>query len=138
MHLRCSVIGTERLTKRSLWEWVRNQSNGATVRGFRNHLWNGITTDAFGRLCVAILEQNLHRPGVRHIVPSNQVSKAHLVEAIARKSGRKDIKIEVEDVYPPVNRTLATTDPRFNETLWTAAGFDGPPSIEELIEQFDL
>jgi dTDP-4-dehydrorhamnose reductase len=138
MHLRCSIVGTERSTKRSLWEWVRNQPDGATVRGFRNHLWNGITTDAFGRLCVAILKQDLHCAGVHHIVPSDQVSKAQLVEAIAHKSGRKDIKIEVEDVYPPVNRTLASTNSQFNEKLWAAAGFDRTPSIEDLITQFEL
>jgi len=138
MHLRCSIVGTEASTKRSLWEWVRNQPDGATIRGFGNHLWNGVTTEAFGRICAGIMKHDLHHAGVHHVIPSNQVSKAQLVEAIALKSGRKDIKIEVEDVYPPVNRTLATTNPQFNERVWVAAGFDGPPSVEELIEQFEL
>ncbi len=137
MHLRCSIVGTELTTKRSLWEWVRNQPDGATVRGFRNHLWNGITTDAFGRLCAGILNHDLHRPGVFHVVPKNQVSKAQLVRAIANRSGRDDLKIAIEDVDPPVNRTLATIHPEFIEKLWTSAGYDGAPSIEDLISDYE-
>lgn len=138
MHLRCSIIGTELATKRSLWEWVRSQPFGATVRGFRNHLWNGITTDAFGRLCVGILKHDLHRSGLHHLVPKNQISKAQLVEAIALKSGRRDINIQIEDATPSVNRTLATTNPGFNEELWIAAGYDSVPTIEDLISQYQL
>ena len=138
MHLRCSIVGTELVTKRSLWEWVRSQPIGATVRGFRNHLWNGITTDAFGQLCVGILKNDLHHPGLHHVVPKNQVSKAQLVEAIAHKSGRGDLNIQIEDVIPSVNRTLATTNPKFNEELWFAAGYSGVPTIQDLISQYQL
>ena len=54
MVLRTSIIGEEIHKYASLISWVKSQENGA-VNGFINHLWNGITTNQYGKICMQIL-----------------------------------------------------------------------------------
>ena len=49
-HLRTSIIGPEPAHFVSLLEWFRRQPRGATVNGFVNHHWNGVTTLQFARV----------------------------------------------------------------------------------------
>jgi dTDP-4-dehydrorhamnose reductase len=54
MQLRCSIIGRETKGKKSLLEWVIGQPQGATVPGFTDRHWNGVTTAAFARVVAGI------------------------------------------------------------------------------------
>ena len=53
-HLRCSIIGPELQHHMSLLDWFLGQPEGASLQGFVNHRWNGVTTLHFARLCRAI------------------------------------------------------------------------------------
>jgi dTDP-4-dehydrorhamnose reductase len=88
MHLRASIIGPEVGRQTSLWEWVRSQAPGAEINGFTNHLWNGVTTYHFGRICAGVITSGEFHSGTCHVVPGDIVTKAALV--------RRDVRRELE------------------------------------------
>ena len=135
MHLRVSIIGPENGRSTSLLEWVRNQPEDAKIFGFTDHLWNGVTTNHFGKLARGIIEAGLFKPGVFHVVPDNKVPKNELVAKIAAVFGREDIKIEPKASGHTIDRTLRTNDLEFNSKMWEAAGYPSAPSIEQMIEE---
>lgn len=83
--LRTSIIGPEISGFVSLLEWVRKQG-GQTIKGFTNHLWNGITTVEFGNIADKIFSDRTAYPdhGLFHIF-SSDVTKFDMVRAIANK-----------------------------------------------------
>ena len=135
MHLRVSIIGPEVGRSTSLLEWVRNQAVGAEIFGFTDHMWNGVTTTHFGKIARGIIESNLFKEGIFHLVPGNRLPKDKLVQKIATVFGRGDIVIQPKASGNTVDRTLETVDPGFNDTLWNAAGYEMPPTIERMIEE---
>lgn len=135
MHLRVSIIGPEIGRSTSLLEWVRNQPKDAEINGFTDHLWNGVTTNHFGKLARGIIEQDLFKSGVFHILPGNTLSKDKLVSKIAEVFGRTDIKINPKPSGNTIDRTLATANSEFNSKLWSAAGYSKPPTIEQMLEE---
>src|SRR5262249_51893972 len=78
-HLRCSIIGPELKGHASLLDWFTRQPRGASVRGFLNHRWNGVTTLQYGRICRGIIRQQMALPRLIHVVPADVVSKADLL-----------------------------------------------------------
>lgn len=137
LNLRCSIIGSEIRKWVSLRDWLLNQEIGATVNGYVDHLWNGITTLSFAKIVSGILRSDHVFTGTRHIVPRNNLSKFQLLMAIANSAGRKDLVIKEFDSGIPIDRRLITRYPEYNENLWTGAGYASIPSIEELIEEFE-
>lgn len=135
MHLRVSIIGPEVGRSTSLLEWVKNQPQGAQINGFTDHVWNGVTTNHFGKLARGIIESNLFKSGVFHVVPGNRLPKDKLVQKIASVFGREDIEIQPKASGNTVDRTLETTNPEFNIALWAAAGYKTPPTIEQMLEE---
>jgi dTDP-4-dehydrorhamnose reductase len=135
MHLRVSIIGPEVGRSTSLLEWVRNQPEGAEIFGFTDHVWNGVTTTHFGKLARGIIEADLFKAGVFHVVPGNRLPKDKLVQKIASVFGRDDIKIQPKASGNTVDRTLETTSPDFNAAMWDAAGYKTPPTIEQMLEE---
>lgn len=134
MNLRTSIIGSELTAKKSLFEWVKNQPKGATIKGFVNHYWNGITTDAFARIVRGIIKEDLWIAKTQHVVPEGQISKYELIKLIARRLDRDDLTI-IPTITNPINRTLKTVFPHTNLHLWDIGGYFYPPSIEYLIEE---
>lgn len=135
MHLlRCSIIGPEPKAPAFLLEWVRRQPEGATVTGFTDHLWNGVTTHAFARLCRG-LARGGGEPGLQHVVPAGDVTKAELLVMIARAYGRSDITVVPAEAPYPVDRTLRTEHAETNAALWAAAGYPAPPSVAEMVAE---
>lgn len=132
MNLRTSIIGPELSGRKSLFEWVRNQPTGATINGYANHYWNGITTDAFGAIVRGVIEFENWGYGIQHVVPADQVSKFKLLKMIATKVGRTDLLI-MPTITAPIDRTLDTVAPETNIALWRLAGYREPPTIQELI-----
>lgn len=90
---RTSIIGPEISGFVSLLEWVKQQE-GKTIKGFTNHLWNGITTKEFGNICDKIISNRDAYPesGLFHIF-SNDVTKYEMVTKLKEKYG-VNIKIE--------------------------------------------
>lgn len=135
LNLRCSVIGWEQKSYLSLLEWFLNQPKGAKVKGFKNHLWNGITTNIFAKICRGIVLNNAFMPGLQHIVPSDVVSKAEMLHIFAKIFKREDIQIEDIDTQISINRTLLTNNKLQNAYLWHIGGYEKIPAIEEMIEE---
>lgn len=132
-NLRCSIIGPEQKNHNSLLDWFLGQEIDE-VNGFTNHLWNGITTLHFARICQAIIREKIELPALQHIVPADKVTKAELLQIIADVYGKK-IKINPVEAPEAVDRTLATNDPALNRALWEAAGYHEPPTIRQMIEE---
>lgn len=134
-HLRVSIIGPEIRRSTSLLEWFRNQPNYASLNGFTDHLWNGITTHHFGYITRGIIEQDFTDFGRTHIIPKNVVSKADLLRIFAFSYKRSDILIADTKSSITIDRTLATENAELNRKLWNFAGYEEPPSIEMMVEE---
>ena len=134
-NLRCSIIGREDYNHLSLLEWFLGQEANATVKGFRNHLWNGVTSLHFAKVCHGIIASGMDLPHVQHLVPADHPSKEDLLRLFARYMGRKDITIEAHDTAVPVNRTIATSDTELNRRLWHGAGYDAPPDVATMVRE---
>ena len=138
-HLRCSIIGPEPVNPPrpvcSLLCWFLNQPAGSMLKGFANYHWNGITTLAFAKLCHGIMREGIVLPSIQHIVPYNAVTKAELLSHFAYFYHRDDISLGEVNASIAINRTLVTSHPITNEILWKAAGHDGPPYIQQMIEE---
>ena len=91
MVIRTSIIGEERSNKKSLLEWVKSQ-NGKTIKGFDNHLWNGVTCLQLAKIIHRIISENLYWSGVRHIYSPRSISKYELVKQIIKEF---DLNIEI-------------------------------------------
>ena len=138
LHLRASIIGPEVGRQTSLWEWVRSQPKGARINGFTNHLWNGVTTYHFGRVCAGIISEGARPAGTFHLVPKDIVTKETLVTAIAKASGRSDIEIVPVAAADAIDRTLQTEHAHFNADLWRWAGYAEAPTISEMVRETPL
>jgi len=134
-HIRCSIIGPEQKDRRSLLEWFLGHPKGATLSGYTNHLWNGLTTLHFARICLGIMRSGVALPPLAHVLPSNTLSKGELLLAIGRSFGRGDLQIELKAVTEPVNRSLGTLNPALNWGLWASAGYPEPPSLGTMIDE---
>jgi dTDP-4-dehydrorhamnose reductase len=135
MHIRVSTIGRELERSTLLLEWVLSHPQGATIPGFTDHLWNGVTTNHFAKVVRGIIEKDGFEPGLSHLVPADELSKADLVREIAGAFGRTDLVVKDTDSGKPIDRTLSTTEPAFNERLWAGAGYQDIPTIEHLIAE---
>lgn len=134
LNLRSSIIGLENKGFLSLLEWFLHQPLNAEIKGYKNHLWNGLTTEAFSNICVGIIKNNSWFSGLAHIVPADIVSKAEMLHMFAKHFNREDIKITDINADMAINRTIATIDSERNEKLWFDAGYKHIPTIKQMIE----
>jgi len=105
MLMRTSIIGEEIHKNASLIEWAKSQK-GKTVGGYTTHLWNGVTTKEYARVCEKIIINNWYEKGLFHIHASDDVSKYQMLQYFDRKFMLKlDIKKENPE---PIDRTLRT------------------------------
>jgi dTDP-4-dehydrorhamnose reductase len=135
LNLRCSIIGLEKEHKKSLLEWFLNQSEHAKVNGFKNHIWNGISTVAFAKICQAIIKHNMWFHGLQHIVPNGSMNKADMLKVFADIFKREDIIIKDVDANTAIDRTVITENDQRNKMLWEIAGYSEIPNIEALIKE---
>ena len=134
-NLRCSIIGPEPKDFKFLVEWFVRQPRNAQVNGFTNHLWNGVTTYHFGRVARGIIQHEIALPNVQHLVPAGDVSKAHMLETFAEVYQRDDITIRSVAAEKIIDRTLETERPELSAELWRLAGYDTPPTVDEMIRE---
>lgn len=125
--LRTSIIGPE-LPGGSggLLGWFLAQS-GQSIKGFTNHLWNGITTKEFGNVCERLIGGRVAHPGpgIYHVF-SNVVTKYEMVTKFREKFGT-DVAIEEFSAPIAADRRLATTKD-FNSQLQI-------PSFDQMIKE---
>lgn len=134
-HLRCSIIGPEPKAHVSLLDWFLGQAQGASVNGFTNHAWNGVTTIHFGRLALGVVKSSVELPQVLHVVPSGKIVKSDLLNAFASAYGRSDITINPVAAGTVIDRTLATLNQEANLAVWAAAGYATPPTVEQMVDE---
>lgn len=132
-YLRCSMIGPEVDAHFSLLSWFLSQPKGAKLQGYTNHLWNGVTSLHFAKLCKGLLEAPKPLAQVTHFVPADSVSKHELLKLFQDAFDRHDIDIQPASTPTAVDRTLATTFADINVELWKAAGYATPPSIKDMV-----
>lgn len=138
MHLRVSIIGPEYGRSTSLFEWVRNQPQNAEIFGFTDHVWNGVTTFHFGKLCRGIIEHNDFVPGTTHVIPGSTLTKEVLVGALAARAGRSDITVTPKASGKVIDRTLSTTNGDVVARMWHNAGYASAPTVEQMIQEMPL
>lgn len=130
-NLRCSIIGPEIKNHISLLDWFLQQKE---ANGFTNHLWNGITTLHYSKIVQGAIRASIELPQLQHIVPADKVTKAELLRIIA-KAYKKKIKITDMEAPEAIDRTLDTHNKAMNRKLWKAAGYDKPPTIQDMVEE---
>jgi dTDP-4-dehydrorhamnose reductase len=136
MIIRCSIIGKELDSSKSLLNWVLSQSVGSELNGYVNHFWNGITTYHFAKICHGIMTSNGFSPGVIHLIPADSVSKFELLSEIRTSFGRPDITVrEHKDVYF-VDRTLQSEKRAGLLELWESAEYESIPTVKEMILEY--
>jgi dTDP-4-dehydrorhamnose reductase len=88
MIIRSSIIGPESGDGRSLLNWfIRN--NSKEVSGFKNHLWNGVTTLNFSKVVEGIINNDNYNFNLQHLIPANSVNKAELLKQIKNNLKKK-------------------------------------------------
>lgn len=107
MVLRTSIIGEEIHKNVSLVEWIKSQRN-KTVNGYTNHLWNGITTRQYAKICDQIISNSLYEIGKFHINSPAAVTKDKLLYLLGEKF---DLGLTINKFKAPteIDRTLAST-----------------------------
>ena len=136
MTLRTSIVGREPSTNNSLMNWVLGQPAKNEIHGYTNHFWNGVTTLAFSKVAEGIIRNGAFTKGTYHLIPSDFLNKAELVMLIAKCFHRDDLKITDFETERGINRTLATIHLEQNLKFWEMAGYNGIPTIAELISEY--
>ena len=98
LNLRCSIIGPSPFEKGGLLEWFLGQPDGAVVSGYTNHIWHGVSTYQFAKLCLKIVEGNSfdslrEESSVFHFAPNEPITKYQLL-CLFRDNFGKNIKVE--------------------------------------------
>lgn len=96
--IRCSILGPSPYEHSGLWEWFLNLPKGSQIRGFVNHIWNGVTTLQFSQLCQSIILKNCfsalrNKSNVYHFAPNKPLSKFALLKVL-KCCLKKDVHIK--------------------------------------------
>lgn len=133
--LRCSLVGPE---CRSPARYLLGKTIEGYVRqGWTDHLWNGLTTLAWARIVMAIMEhQEAWPPGsyrLQHLVPSGSCSKERLVSTILQAHEILNQIVEPTSSVNPADTRLSTIHGHELQRLWKLAGYDPAPTIEQML-----
>ncbi len=129
--IRSSIIGPEEGNGKSLLNWFLNNES-SEVSGFKNHLWNGVTTLNFAKVLNGLIQNNNYSFDLHHLIPSDIVDKAKLLNYFKTYFDKK-IDINEVDAGDIINRTLKTNNNDLNKKLWLDGGYTQIPSIEDNI-----
>ena len=133
MLLRTSIVGPEVKPGQSLLNWFLELDKDSEVDGFENHKWNGITTLAFAKIVKGIILNNIYTPKIIHLTPKDLVSKYELLSMFSSSFKREDIVINPKNADLVIDRTLLADTSIDNQAIWNIAGYDGVPTISELV-----
>ena len=107
MVIRTSIIGPERRHFYSLLCWFLGVEG--SCRGYRNHLWNGMTTLELARVVASLVAERAVRPGLFHL-HSEDVSKLDLLRLMAEAFDHR-VTIEAADDGVAKDTRLRTRHP---------------------------
>jgi len=113
LNVRCSIIGPEKYKKAFLLEWFLSNKKGDEVNGFSTHLWNGVTTLQFAKVCAKIINEGIfdrlmQDSNVYHFIPNSTVNKYELL-SIFNDVFAANLKINrVDKGISVLDRTLST------------------------------
>ena len=136
MLIRCSIVGKELKSNNSLLEWVLSQPKAALIKGYVNHIWNGVTTLHFSQIISGVIKSGTYKPGIMHLVPKDIVNKYELINLISLNFGRSDLQISQFEAEIPINRSLITNNPEQNLQLWSNGGYNEVPTIAEMVSTY--
>jgi dTDP-4-dehydrorhamnose reductase len=122
MVLRTSIIGPEIHKNASLVSWVLSQK-GKEIKGFTNHLWNGITTLQYAKICDQIILNDWYDTDIFHLFSPNIVNKFELVSMI-------NAKYKVGATITPI-----TVPERIDRTLNSKKNLCSKLNIPEILDQ---
>lgn len=105
--VRASIIGPETGEGRGLMGWFLRQDGEVT--GYVNHLWNGITTLEWAKVCFEIISgSDRHSRAIVQPGVEPAVSKYELLALISRV-WEKEISIKPVNAPEAIDRTLVPT-----------------------------
>jgi dTDP-4-dehydrorhamnose reductase len=132
-NIRASIIGKELDTKNSLVEWFLSNEKKEKIFGFKDHLWNGVTTSVFSQILYTIINEKINVPNNFHLVPKDKVSKYKLMQFLKNYYGFKDLKIIRKNSNNKINRVLETSHKLVNNEIWLKTKYKKKLSIKEII-----
>jgi dTDP-4-dehydrorhamnose reductase len=109
--IRCSIIGPPAARhRRGLWAWVADQPPNATISGYVNQVWSGLTTLQLAETCACLVEHQRFAEArahgaIHHLAPNPAISKFDLVRALSRLL-RPDLKVEPANASQTIRRML--------------------------------
>ena len=124
MVIRTSIIGEEIHKNASLIAWAKSQK-GKTVNGYSTHLWNGITTKQFAKVCDKIIQNNWYEKGIFHIFAKDDVSKYQMLNYFNEKY---NLNLEIIKAEPVKNDRTLRTEKKLCSKLEI-------PTVEEMIKE---
>ena len=105
--IRCSIIGPASEQQGGLMQWMMAQSG--TVKGFTNHLWNGITTLEWAKISHEIITGKFDSANaIVQAASAEPLSKFEILRQIAQTWDHA-VKIEPAEAPVTVNRALNPT-----------------------------
>lgn len=136
-HLRCSLVGPEKFGFNGLFEWFNHLPKNSAIQGYKNHIWNGITSICYANLLEGIISNQIFDSlgHVTHIVPSDVINKFDLLTLFKDYLGRKDIQIIPANTENKVDRTLSTIYPKVNQSIWEKSKYQKIAGIDFLIKE---
>jgi dTDP-4-dehydrorhamnose reductase len=129
--IRSSIVGPERGDGRSLLNWIIHNKN-KKIFGYKDHLWNGITTLNFAKIVLGIINNESYDISLQHLIPKDIVTKYELL-IYFKKYFNLNVDVEKTDSGIYIDRTLSTINKNNNSLLWNNAGYQNVPTIEENI-----
>ena len=134
-NIRTSIIGKEIKGYKSLYDWFLSQEKNSKINGFTNHLWNGLTTRAYGHILISIIENKIKLPNKIHICPKNLITKYEMLKLFNDKNPSKKIIIKPISARIKINRTISTKYKKISDLIWKKSKYKKTPTINELIKE---
>ncbi len=135
MGIRCSIVGFASPSGSSLFDWFLKQPSGSKVKGYVNHLWNGVSTKAFAQMTLGVFRSGQFISGKHHWIPFDFQSKYQMLKQLRDSSKRTDLELSPHEDSKNVNRTLISVSPEISQKLWQLAGYAEVPTIFDLISE---
>ncbi|WP_415278472.1 sugar nucleotide-binding protein [Candidatus Pelagibacter sp. Uisw_094] len=134
-NIRTSIIGKELNSIKSLYEWFLSQKEKSKLNGFKNHSWNGLTTNAFAKVIISIIQNKIYLPPNIHVMPNDIINKYEMLN-IFKKKTKKNINIKSITAEKRINRTLSTMYPSIVKKIWLGTEYKRVPNLKDLILEF--
>ena len=85
-----------------------------------------------------LILNNIYTPKVIHLTPKDLVSKYELLSMFSSSFKREDIVINPTNADLVIDRTLLSDTSIDNQAIWNIAGYDGVPTISELVKELSI